>query len=531
MTAAAPIKDDVTKPRPPIVVVMGHVDHGKTTLLDAIRGKQEAAEGRTKAIAAGESGGITQHVGAYEVTRDEKRMTFIDTPGHEAFSAMRSRGTDVADIALVVIAADDGIKPQTEEVISYVKKAELPFIVVINKIDLPGADVEKVKNQLLEHEVFVEDRGGQVPVVAVSAQKGDNLDELLDMILLVAELEEFSFHPTENAEGYVIESHLDPKRGVVTSLVVTNGTLREGDLLVCGPTYGKIKAMEDDTGKNIKGAIPSMPVKIMGLADLTVSGDPCRRVELEEEAQQETEKNKQIRKERREKLLIKPEGQDKTLPIIVKADVQGSLEALVDTLRSIKSERVGLNIVRCEVGDVAEDDVKFAEATDAVIFSFHAGITKEAAARAEQKKVAVHTHTIIYELVEAVREEMSHLLEPEIKRETLGQLEVLAIFRTESNRMIVGGKVIKGELRQGAKLLVERPVSGSETDPSTSSGQAETEKVGEGKIVKLQIGESEKERVKAPNEAGIQFEGSVRLKEGDIVTAYTEEKTFPTLTS
>ncbi len=512
--SAAALKDNVKKERPPIVVVMGHVDHGKTTLLDTLRKRQEKEGERTKEVTAGEAGGITQHVGAYEITRGEKRITFIDTPGHEAFSAMRARGTDVADVALLVVAADDGVKPQTKEVIEYVKKTEIPFVTVITKADLQNADPEKVKNQLMEEEVFVEDRGGKIPVVQISAKTGENVDELLDMILLVAELEGLEYHPTENAEGYVIESHMDPKRGMVTSVVVTNGTLRVGDLLVCGPTYGKIKAMEDHMGVPVKGAVPSMPVRIVGIPDAATAGDPCRRVELEDEAKKELEKNKKIRDERKEKLLIKPEGQSQVLAVIVKADVQGSLEALVGTLRSIKSERVGLNVVRCEVGDVSEGDVKFAEATTAVIFAFHAGITKEATARAEQKKVSIHSQDIIYEVVEKVREEMSHLLEPETHRTELGSLEVLAIFRTEPSRMIIGGKVIMGKMVQGTQVEVHR----------------ENELLGTGKIVKLQMGESQKEEVKAPNEAGMLFEGRVRIKEGDVLTSFKEEKVYPTLT-
>jgi len=511
MTAA--LKDNVRKERPPIVVVMGHVDHGKTTLLDTLRKRQEEEGARTKQITAGEAGGITQHVGAYEITHGKKRMTFIDTPGHEAFSAMRSRGTDVADIALVVIALDDGVKPQTKEVLSYIKKVDIPLIVVLNKKDLKNADAEKVKNQLMEHEVFTEDRGGKVPVVQISAKGDEGIDELLDMILLVAELEEFSYHPTEYATGYVIESHLDSKRGMVTSIVVTNGTLRIGDLLVCGPTYGKIKAMEDDNGEPVKGATPSIPIRLVGIAEGTVAGDPCHRVETETEAKEETERNKKILEERRESMLLKPGEQETVLPIIVKADVQGSLEALVGTLRAITSERIGLNIVRCEVGDVGEGDVKFAEATQAVIFAFYAGITKEAKARADQKGVHIHSHNVIYELLEKVREEMSHLLEPEIEREELGTLDVLAIFRTEPNRMIVGGKVTEGKMVQGEKVEVLRA----------------NEVLGIGKIVKLQVGENEKKEVKTPDEAGVLVEGKVRIKEGDTLTAFKENKSYPTL--
>lgn len=510
---SAVIKDNVIKERPPIVVVMGHVDHGKTSLLDALRKRQEEAGARTKAITAGEAGGITQHVGAYEITQGDKKITFIDTPGHEAFSQMRSRGTDVADIALVVIAADDGVKPQTKEVISFVKKAEIPHVVVLTKSDVQNANPEKVKNELMEHEVFVEDRGGKVPVVQISSKTGENIDSLLDMILLVAELEELTYQPTANAEGYVIESHLDPRKGMVTSIIVTNGTLRVGDMLVCGPTYGKIKSMTSDKGEGIKGAVPSMPIQVTGIADGAVSGDPCRRVDIEAEAKEETEKNKKIMEERREMLMIKPEGQSLVLPIIVKADVQGSLEALVGTLRTIRSQRVGLNIVRSEVGDVNEGDTKFAEATGAVIFAFHSGVTKEALARAEQKNLTIHSHDIIYELLEKVREEMSHLLTPEIEREELGELEVLAIFRTEPKKMIIGGRITTGKLVLGGKVLVSR----------------EKENIGEGKIVQLQVGKNEKKEVKAPDEVGVMFEGSVRIKEGDILSAYSEKKIYPTL--
>lgn len=518
---SAAIVKSAIKNRPPIVVVVGHVDHGKTTLLDTIRKTRAPKEKvhRVEEVAGSESGGITQHIGAYEVEHTSKgsaqaqKITFVDTPGHEAFSAMRLRGTNVADVALLIVAADDGVKPQTKEAIKHIKKAKIPFIVVINKIDKPGADIERTKNELASEEVLIEGRGGKVPVVEISAKEERGINDLLDIILLVAELEEFTYDAVLPAEGYVLESHRDQKRGVSTSVVLTNGTLRRGDFLVCGLAYGKVKIMENADGEGLKGAVPSTPLTIIGLDDVTVAGDPCKVVFLEEEAQEEAARHKKIISERKESFHIKLEGQEQVLSIVLKADFQGSIEAVVDSLRQIKSDRVGLKIAKCDCGVVGEADVKFAEAAGAKIFAFRVGLTKEAKHYVEQKGMEVGSYDVIYELVEAVREEMKHLLKPEIQKNEVGRMKVLAIFRTEPSRMIVGGKIGSGKIKKGAKVEVIR----------------DDEVIGKGKIVQLQVGETKQDEVTKGKEAGIMYDGPVKIEEGDVISAYEEEKVYPSL--
>lgn len=508
---AAAIKP-VLKERPPIVVVMGHVDHGKTTLLDTIR-KMQAGGERVKAIVDTEAGGITQHIGAYEIIKGDKKISFIDTPGHEAFSAMRLRGTSVADIALLVVAADDGVKPQTKEAIEHIKKANIPYIVVINKIDKNNADPEKVKSELAAEDVLLEGRGGKVPVVALSAKEEKDIDELLETIILLAELEELKYDAILPAEGYVLESRRDPRRGITTSIVLTNGTLRARDFLVCGPTYGKVKIMEDHVGKPIKGAIPSSPVTVVGLSGISVAGDPCKVVFVEADAQKEVAKHTKLIEERQAQLRIEPEGQEKVLTILVRADVQGSVEVLVSSLRQIKSEKVGLKIIKCECGVLGEDDIKFAEATKAKIFTFKIDTPKDVLNYARQKKIEIKKYDVIYEFVEGVRKEMTKLLEPEVIKNELGRLNILAIFRRETKRMIVGGKVVSGKIVRGAKVEVLR----------------EDEVLGGGKIVELKSGEKKYDEVLKGNKAGIMYEGKVKIEEGDVIVAYEEERVYPDL--
>ncbi len=509
MTALNPKK--ALKERPPIIVVMGHVDHGKTTLVDAIR--QLKVSEKEKPTTEEEAGGITQHIGAYEIEHDDKKITFIDTPGHEAFFSMRSRGSAVADIALLVVAADDGVKPQTEEVIKHIKKAEMPFIIAINKIDKPEASSDRVKNELAQHEILVEGRGGQVPVIETSATAKKGIDELLETINLVAELEELEFDAVAQAEGYVLESHCDPKRGISTSIVLTDGTLRTGDVLVCGSAYGKVKIIENHKREKIKGAVPSMPLNVIGVSGTSVAGDFCKVVSTEGEAEKLITEEKKKTEERLAKLQIVSDGQEKFLSIILKADFQGSLEALIDMLKKIKSDRIGLKIVKYEVGDVCEDDIKFAEASDAKIFAFRASINKDVKNYADQKKISINNYEIIYELIEDVKKEMSHLLEAELEREDIGNLKVLAIFRTEPNRMIVGGKVNSGKIEKGDKIEVVR----------------DEESIGFSKVVGLQIGEDKKDLVREGSEAGVLLEGKTRVKEGDTLIAFKEEKIYPEL--
>lgn len=491
--------------RPPVVVVMGHVDHGKTTLLDAIR-KTEVAQG--------EAGGITQSVGAYEVDHNGKKITFIDTPGHEAFFAMREHGVKVADVALVVVAADDSIKPQTEEVLKHVLENKVPFIVVINKIDKPGAAPDKVKKDLSDRGVVVEEWGGKVPVVLISARDKKGIDELLDLISLVAELEELKYNPQKSGEGYVIESHFDAKKGVVATIIVTDGVLRVGDLIVCGTAYGPVKIMEDDTGKSISEACPSKPVQIVGLADVTpMVGEKCSVVFDSVETKRIVEEHKKRHEEFLERIKIEPTGQPKVLPIVVKATALGCLEAITRMLKQIKSERVGLKLLKCDVGDIGQADVKKAETTGAKIVGFRVKAGRETLSYAEQRGVEIKTFDIIYDFVQGVKDFMSRLLEPEVVKNEIGLIDILAIFRTEKPRMIVGGKISSGKLKKGLKFEVKR------------NGQI----IGLGKITSLQKGKEDQDEVREGNEAGLQIESDVVIAVGDTLAAFEEEKKYPEL--
>lgn len=491
--------------RPPVVVVMGHVDHGKTTLLDAIRETE---------VAQGEAGGITQGIGAYEASHNGKKITFIDTPGHEAFFAMREHGVKVADVALVVVAADDGVKPQTKEVIKHVLETKVPFIVVINKTDSAGAAVDRVKKELSENGVLIEEWGGQVPVALVSARNKEGINELLDLILLVAELEELKYNSQKSGEGYVIESHFDAKKGVVATIIVTDGTLRLGDVIVCGTAYGSVKIMEDDAGQTLTEVQPSKPVQVVGLADVTpMVGEKCQVVSSAAEAEKITAEHKKRHEEFLEKIKIEPAGQPKVLSIVIKAAALGCLEALVSTLKQIKSDRIGLKLLKCDVGDITQTDVKKAETNGATIFGFRIKAGKETLNYADQRGIEIKTFEIIYDFIEGVKDAMSHLLEPEVIREEIGQINILAVFRTEKPRMIVGGKISSGKLKKGLKFEIKR------------NGQV----VGTGKITGLQKGKEPQDEVREGNEAGLQVESEVLIEVGDTLVGFEEEKKYPEL--
>ncbi len=505
------------KERPPIVVVMGHVDHGKTTLLDAIRETE---------VAQGEAGGITQSIGAYEITRTyaednadlrgqnkSNKITFIDTPGHEAFFAMREHGVKVADIALLVVAADDGVRPQTEEVIKHILESKVPFIVVINKIDKPGAAVERVKKELSDKGVLIEEWGGKVPVALVSARDKKGIEDLLGLILLVAEMEELKFDANAIGEGYVIESHFDPRRGVEATIIVTNGSLKLGDLVVCGTAYGPIKMMEDDNGKSAETAFPSMPVVIIGLSDLPMIGEKCSVIFSTEEAEKIVEEHKKKHGDFLEKLKIEPSGQAKVLSIVIKGAALGCLEALVNVLNQIKSERVGLKLLGCEVGDINQSDIKKAENVGAKVIGFRVKASKEALNYAEQRGVEVKTFEIIYDFVESIKKFMSELLEPELIRTEIGKIEILAIFRTEKPRMIVGGKITSGKLKKGMKFEVKR------------NGAV----IGSGKIAGLQKEKQAQDEVREGNEAGLSVDCDAEIQVEDVLVGFEEERKYPEL--
>jgi translation initiation factor IF-2 len=497
-------KDTKGVMRPPIVVVLGHVDHGKTTLLDNIR--------KTN-IVEKESGGITQHIGAYQVEHNNKLITFIDTPGHEAFSQMRSRGAKVADIAILVIAAEEGVKPQTKEVISYIKKEKMSVIVALNKMDKPQANPEKVIGELEKEGVLTEERGGQVPAVKISAKESTGIDELLEMILLVAEMEEIKADIEKPVEGVVIESYLDSKKGATATFLVLEGTLKVGQWIICGRTYGKIRILEDFRGKDIKEIFPGTPAIVIGLNEVPIVGERFSVVESEDMAR---EKSREPVESAERTQAGPPQSESlgeeaKKLNLILKADVKGSLEAIEDNLAKMDLEGVGLNILKTEVGEVSESDVKTAYPANALIIGFRVKIPTDILNLAKRSGTKIKTYEVIYELFEEIRKQAAKLLEPEITREELGKLKVLAIFRREKSRMIVGGKVIEGRVVNKVSLDVIRP------------GE-EDKKIASGKIVQLQHNKKDVGEVEKGREAGILYEGEPVIEEGDILEIYKEEK-------
>ena len=475
--------------RPPVVVILGHVDHGKTTLLDYIR--------QTR-VAQTETAGITQHTGAYQVEKSGHMITFIDTPGHEAFSAMRSRGANVADIAILVVAADDGVMPQTKEAIYHIKHAGIPLIVAINKIDTQAADIQKVKNQLAEAEVFLEGYGGKVPNVAVSAKTGEGTDDLLDMINLVAELEELQEEVETPVEMVVIESTLDSSRGPVATFLVKKGILRVGDIIAGNTAWAKVKNIRDFGGNNIKEARPSTPVVVLGLSVVPQVGEKFKQMNNAQEAEERVE-----RRERKEQegSLVDTGGDKKLLNIILKADAAGTLEAVHEVLRSIQNEEVALRVLSEGTGDINDSDIRLAESGKAIIVGFRVKANNIAQNLARARQLELLTFDTIYSLVEGVRAELSLRIEEKVSEVEIGKLKVLAVFRTEANSMIVGGKVVSGIVRRGAALRVER----------------EGEIIGEGRATRLQIGPTATQEAGQGEETGVLFEGGTKIQMGDIL--------------
>ncbi len=502
-------KQEVVSVRPPIVVVLGHVDHGKTSILDKIR--------QTK-VAQGEAGGITQHIGAYQVEHQSKKITFLDTPGHEAFSAIRSRGAKVADIAILVVAADEGVKPQTKEAIQIIKDAGLPFVVAINKIDKEGANPAKVRQELAEQEVQVEDYGGTVPVIELSARKGEGINELLEMILLVAELEELNAPMDVPAKGVVIESHLDSKRGLVATLIIQEGELKTGDWVSAGHAIGRVKSLQDFLGKPIGIAIASQPCIMLGWEIAPSVGQELQVVSDKEAAQSFATTQTSIGPLTLFKKEVSTEEQKtnkKIANLIIKADVQSSLEALDQVLKTIHSEEVDYNIVEYGVGPIGDNDIKNARSNGASIVGFHVEIGSSAKQLAERDGVKIQTFDIIYELAEAVRLIMADMLDPEIKRIPLGKLKILAVFKNTGKSQIVGGRVTQGKILRGTMADVIRNGTVLLT----------------GKLGQLQHNKADVAEVGEGLEAGIRFDlaaGStgipILIKEGDVLEIYQEEK-------
>ena len=505
--------------RPPIVVVLGHVDHGKTKILDYIR--------KTK-IAEGEAGGITQHIGAYQVevsTKDNqptsdlalpslRTITFLDTPGHEAFSAIRSRGANVADVAILVVAADEGVKPQTKEAIKIIEETKTPFIVAINKVDKENANVQKVKQELSENNVFIEEWGGKTPVIEVSAKTGQGIDSLLEMILLVAELEELKSDDA-SATGVIIDSYLDNRRGHVATILVKSGFFHTNDWIITGPEAVRIKSMADFLGRNLTKAGPSQPAVVLGWASSPVLGEVVKRSDSREEALKLAKENSILG---RPVIFIQASGpeksKNKSLNLIVKADVSSSLEAIDQVLRTIKSEEVGYKVVDFGIGNISEGDIKKAIATKSMVVGFHVPASSSLRQMAERDGIVVESFDIIYELVEEVKRKMSDLLDPEINRISLGRLKVLALFKKDPKNQVVGGKVISGKIKRGALIEVTR----------------NSNVITKGKLGQLQQQKADVEEVAEGLEAGLRVDfgqpiaPNMFVKEGDILEVYEEER-------
>lgn len=490
--------------RPPVVTILGHVDHGKTSLLDAIR---------KTSIAAGEAGGITQHISAYQVKKRGQLITFIDTPGHEAFSAMRERGVSIADIAVLVVAADDGVRPQTKEVIEYLKNKKIPTVVAINKVDKPGANIQKVKQELADNGILVEKWGGDVLCVEVSAKQNKGIDDLLESILLVSEVGEFKADPKRNSLGVVVEAHLDPQKGPVATVLVKTGTLKVGQDVVVGTAWGRIRKIEDPLGKNISSASPSFPAVIIGINTTPNVNDILQAVSKKSEARDKSREAGMRNQEKKGELSKKKiydaiDGEKiKKLNLVLKADVQGSLEAIQQILSTIKSDEVCLNYVASEVGNITESDVKIAETSGSHVVGFNVIATPVARRLAEGSGVHISVFSIIYELVEEIKNLLSDMLPPEIIRTDLGNLTVLAIFKRGKKDMIVGGRVTQGKIIKGTEIEVKR------------NGEI----IGQGKLVNLQQNKLNTEEVGQGNECGITFEGGVKIQEGDTLICYKEE--------
>ncbi|MDD4168953.1 MAG: translation initiation factor IF-2, partial [Desulfotomaculaceae bacterium] len=495
-------------PRPCIVTVMGHVDHGKTSLLDAIR--------KTDVIST-EAGGITQHIGAYQVEHGGKKITFVDTPGHEAFTAMRARGAQVTDIAILVVAAEDGVMPQTVEAINHAKEAEVPIIVAINKIDKPDANPERVKQELTEHGLISEEWGGDTICVNVSAKKHEGLKDLLEMILLVAEMKELKANPERLARGTVIEAELDKGRGPVATVLVQNGTLKIGDNIIAGSALGRVRAMIDDKGRRVKKAGPSTPVEVLGFSETPMAGDVFIVVQDEKLARSVVSR-RQVKK-REEDLKTNTrvslddlykriqEGQIKELSIIVKADVQGSVEVLRQALERLNTGEVKVDIIHGGVGAITETDIMLASASNAIILGFNVRPDVNARKAAENEKVDVRLYRVIYEAIEDVKAAMSGLLDPEYKEVTLGRAEIRKIFRASKIGTIAGCYVLEGKIEKDAGVRVVR------------DGIV----IHEGKLDSLKRFKDDAKEVMQGYECGLAFEKFNEIQEGDIVEAFTME--------
>jgi len=487
--------------RPPVVVVMGHVDHGKTSILDYIRKTH---------VTDRESGGITQHIGASVAEFKGKKITFIDTPGHEAFSQMRIRGSKIADIAILVVAAEEGFKPQTKEAALAIKKAGIPVIVAMNKTDLPQANIEKVKRDLQKEELLVEDWGGTVPAISVSAKTGKGIEELLEMITLVAEMENFQADPEAPALGIVIESSLDHRRGPSASILLQNGTLTAGKTIATSSAFGKVRSIEDSRGQKIETLFPSQPAVVIGFDAVPVIGDTFQEMESAETALAYVKKAQKA-KTSVEKTAVSPKEGQKTVNLVLKADVLGSLEVVKETIGQIPQTDIALDVLDAGAGEISLNDVKMARSSgNAVIIGFRVKTNPDARIMAEKEKIRIMNFEIIYEMIEWLRGYMERSRVPQIVRKDIGKLKVLLSFWAEKSRQIVGGKVVEGSVKKGVKIEVFRNES----------------LVGQGRLINLQKNKKDVPEVGKGDEAGILYEGQEKIQEGDYLVFYTQEKNF-----
>ena len=502
--------------RPPVVTIMGHVDHGKTSLLDAIRETE---------VAAGEAGGITQHIGAYQVHHAEKTITFLDTPGHAAFTAMRARGAKVTDIAVVVVAADDGVMPQTKEAIDHARAADVPILIAVNKIDKEGAQPDRVRNELAADGLTPEDWGGETVYVDVSAKTHEGLDKLLEMILLVTELEELGANPDAPASGTVVESQLDPGRGPVVTILVQRGTLKVGDSLVAGPQWGRVRAMHDFTGKRVQSAGPGMPVEVLGFDGVADAGEFVHAVENDRRARQEAQeranrlKTEQLARRQARKVSLEEvfsrvqEGDIKELNIVLKSDVAGSLEALQDEIAKVPQEQVAINIIHSQTGGINESDVMLASASDAIIIGFNVRPLADARRAAEREGVDVRTYSVIYKITEDLRNAMEGLLEAVEVEETLGEAEVKQTFKASKVGRIAGCIVTDGNVARDASVRLIR----------------EGTVIWDGKLGSLRRFKDNVQEVEEGQECGIVLDGYADVKEGDMLEFYKTKQVEQTL--
>ncbi len=502
-------KEEDLVQRPPVVVVMGHVDHGKTSLLDAIR--------KTNVI-EGEAGGITQHIGAYKVSVNGREITFLDTPGHEAFTSMRARGAQITDVAILVVAADDGVMPQTVEAINHAKAAGIPIVVAVNKIDLPGANPDKVKQELMKYELVPEEWGGDTIFVEISAKKNINIDQLLEMVLLVTDVKDLKVNPKKQAKGVVIEARLDKAKGPIASVLVQRGTLDVGDTIVVGTTIGRIRAMKDDKGKKVKEAGPSTPVEIMGLTKVPEAGETFYEVKDEKMAKHLIERRERQEREKAmdaynkvtlNNLFEQMEHENlKQLNIIVKADVQGTAEALKQSLQKLSDEDVEVKVIHSNAGAINESDVNLAKAAKAIIIGFNVRPNAIAKAAAEKQGVEIKLYSVIYQALEDVEAAMNGLLDPVYEEKVIGNVEVRQTFKVSNVGTIAGGYVKDGRVERNAGVRVIR----------------EDVVIHTGKLASLKRFKDDVKEVTKGFECGLQIEGYNDIKEGDIIEVFVMEE-------